>query len=64
MKKHSRSYEQYCWVLGKNIVFEETVFHNGTTALRCTHFYECSNNGGCKNRILSELFTENKPSDN
>ena len=63
MKKHSRAYEQYCWVLGKNIVFEETVYHNGTNAVRCTHFKECKADGGCKNAILSELFGKNLTSD-
>lgn len=63
MKKHSRTYEQYCWVLKKNIVFEETVFHNGTSALSCTHYYECKDNGGCKNEILARLIKENKFAD-
>ena len=49
MKKHSRTYEQYCWVLEKNIVFEETTFHNGTQEIRCTHDKDC---GGCKNKNL------------
>ena len=57
MKKHSRAYEQYCWVLQKNIVFEETTFHNGTSALRCTHLSECDRSGGCRNGILYALFS-------
>lgn len=64
MKKHSRAYEQYCWILKKNIVFEETVFHNGTYKLSCMHLNECKNCGGCKNPILAELFDENKDYDN
>ena len=59
MKKHSRAYEQFCWVLGKNIVFEETVFHNGTNQIACTHLKECMHNGGCRNEILAALFSEN-----
>ena len=58
MKKHSHVYEQYCWVLQKNIVFEETTFHNGTSAVRCTHLSECKRSGGCKNEILAVLFCE------
>ena len=63
MKKHSHAYEQYCWVLKKNIVFVETVYHNGTNAIACTHYYECRDKGGCKNKILSALFSENQDAD-
>ncbi len=56
MKKHSRAYEQYCWVLQKNIVFEETLFHNGTQEIRCSHFRECREQGGCRNQGLLPVF--------
>ncbi len=56
MKKHSRTYEQYCWVMEKNIVFEETTFHNGTQVVRCSRFGDCTKNGGCKNRSLLPVF--------
>ena len=59
MKKHSRTYEQVCWVLQKNVVFEETTFHNGTCRVTCTHLGECSRCGGCKNAILQALFEGN-----
>ena len=60
MKKHSNTYEQYCWVLHRNIVFEETIYHNGTSSLSCTHYYECKDNGGCKNEILARLLSQKK----
>ena len=53
MKKHSRTYEQYCWVMEKNIVFEETTFHNGTREIRCSRLKDC---GSCKNRCLLPVF--------
>lgn len=59
MSQHSRTYEQFCWVLQKNIVFEETNYHNGTYRICCTHLGECSRHGGCRNAILSALFDEN-----
>ena len=59
MRSHSRAYEQYCWVLQRNIVFEETTYHNGTSAVCCTHLPECKRTGGCKNAILASLFTQN-----
>ena len=64
MKKHARTYEQYCWVMEKNIVFEETTFHNGTQTVRCSRFGDCSANGGCRNRsLLSVLDAKNPPED-
>ena len=48
MKNHTRAYEQYCWVRGKNVVMEETVFHNGTKAHACKSFAECQRQGGCR----------------
>ena len=56
MKKHSFSYEQFCWVKQKNIVLVETVFHNGTKKVMCTCFAECNGNGGCKNNTLNDLW--------
>ena len=56
MKKHSIAYEQYCWVKQKNVVLEETIYHNGTKKVRCTSFSDCSGNGGCKNSALSDMW--------
>ena len=56
MKKHQHSYEQYCWVKQKNVVLEETVFHNGTKKVRCTSFSDCGRSGGCKNNVLNGLW--------
>lgn len=59
MKQHSVAYEQYCWVKQKNVVLEETIFHNGIKKVRCTSFGDCSSSGGCKNRSLSDMWGKN-----
>ena len=56
LKQHSFAYEQYCWVKQKNVVLEETVFHNGTKKIVCTSFLECGGNGGCKNSTLNGMW--------
>ena len=56
MKNHLLTYEQFCWVKQKNVVLEETVFHNGTKKVRCTSFSECGKDGGCKNSSLSVMW--------
>ena len=52
MKSYTKAYEQYCCVLKRNIVLEETVFCNGTRTLQCTRFGECSQGGGCTNALI------------
>ena len=61
MKQHSKTYEQYCWVKQKNIVLEETVFHNGTKSISCAGFEECSSCGGCKNSALNGFLNKRSP---
>lgn len=61
MNKHSRAFEQYCWVKKKNVVLEETVFHNGTRTLRCTSISECDREGGCRNNTLEHLWNKSLP---
>lgn len=56
LKKHYRSYEQYCCVLEKNIVMQETVYHNGTKSIVCTNLPHCDKIGGCKNAVLRRLW--------
>lgn len=56
MDSHSKTYEQFCWVKGRNIVMEETVFHNGTRKVICTAVRDCEKSGGCKNRSLKRLW--------
>lgn len=63
MKSHSKNYEQFCWVKQKNIIMEETVFHNGSRKVICTNLQDCNNNGGCKNRILIKLWQDSKSDD-
>lgn len=52
MKKHSNTYEQYCYVLNKNVVMEEIIYHNGKKELKCTNENACNEAGGCKNLII------------
>lgn len=59
MNKHKLTYEQYCCVLKRNIVLEETVFHNGTHEISCTHYSQCRSRGGCRNEILSGRLKNN-----
>lgn len=58
MKKHSVTYEQYCCVKKKNIVLEETLFHNGKKQIRCTSLSDCENCGGCTHPYLCLLWQE------
>ena len=58
MDCHSKTYEQFCWVKQKNIVMEETLFHNGNRKIVCTNLNECNSCGGCKNKNLCKLWNE------
>ena len=60
MESHSKTYEQFCWVKQRNIIMEETVFHNGKREVVCANLSECNNCGGCKNRSLCKLWRENE----
>lgn len=51
MDRHSKAIVQYCSVLDKNIVLEETTFYNGKKSLKCMNWAICN---GCKNKILRE----------
>ena len=55
MYKHSFSFEQYCKIVDKNIVLEETTYHNGEKNLKCLNLYKCKEKfGGCKNSYVLE----------
>ena len=60
MNSHSKTYEQYCWVKQRNIVMEETIYHNGRKKVICTNLIECDSCGGCKNSILCKLWEADK----
>lgn len=60
MDSHSKTYEQFCWVKQKNIVVEETLFHNGKRKVICTNMSECNSCGGCKNKGLYGLWNSDK----
>lgn len=53
MRSHSKSYEQYCCIVKKNIVVEETYYHDGKKKLVCTMYPQC---GQCGNKILKNNF--------
>lgn len=57
MNSHSRSYEQYCCVKKRNVVIEETAYHDGRKKIRCTLHPECIK---CKNIILKIYFDNEK----
>ncbi len=60
MDSHSKTYEQFCFVKQKNIIMEETVFHNGKRKIICTNLNECNNCGGCRNSVLCSLWKNDK----
>ncbi|MCI5537665.1 MAG: hypothetical protein PUG93_09435 [Oscillospiraceae bacterium] len=51
MNSHSKAIVQYCSVLDKNIVLEETTYYNGKRSLKCLNSDYCK---GCKNKILRD----------
>lgn len=54
MKTLYKSYEQYCCVLERNVVMEETTYHGGDIKIFCTNYPQCFTCGGCKNTILND----------
>lgn len=53
LDKHSFSYEQYCAVVGKNIIISETSYYNGRKKLKCLNLHKCKSElGGCKNNFI------------
>ena len=60
MKSHSKAYEQYCCIKKKNVIIEETAYHDGRKKLRCILSPECIK---CKNIILKKQFDEKKTDD-
>ena len=57
MDRHSKTFEQFCHVKQRNIIMEETVYHNGKRKIICTNLSECESCGGCKNNSLIKLWT-------
>ena len=48
----SKPREQYCWVVGHNVVMEERLDANRKRQLHCMHADSCEKKGGCKNLLL------------
>lgn len=60
MNSHSRAFEQYCCIMKKNVVIEETAYHDGRRKLVCTMRPQCKE---CKNKILRCRFECDKTND-
>lgn len=56
MNKQSFTYEQYCNIVGKNIIIHEQNLDDGRKKVRCLHYhkYHCDKSGGCKNKYIKE----------
>ena len=55
MDKHAFSYEQYCSIVKKNIIIQETSYYNGRKKIRCLNHLKCKNEfGGCQNKFIIE----------
>ena len=53
LDKHIYSYEQYCSIVGKNIILQETAYYNGSKKVRCLNHNKCKHEfGGCKNKFV------------
>ena len=40
MNRHSYTYEQYCNIVGKNVIIQEQTFLSGKKKIRCLHFHK------------------------
>lgn len=58
MKNYSKAGEQYCCVVGRNVILEETEKNGKRFILHCMNEAECERNGGCKNRYVKNLFNK------
>lgn len=53
LDKHAFTYEQYCSVVEKNIILQETSYYNGKKKIRCLNHLKCKHEfGGCKNKFV------------
>lgn len=53
MNQHSFTFPQYCSIVDKNIILEETTFHNGNKKIKCLNMHNCKSlMGGCRNTII------------
>lgn len=57
MDSLSKTYEQYCFIKGHNVAFEEITFHDGTKIYRCAMHTECKE---CNNDILKARFVKKR----
>lgn len=53
LDKHAFTYEQYCSVVDKNIILQETSYYNGKKKIKCLNHLKCKHEfGGCKNKFV------------
>lgn len=53
MDSHSKTFEQYCCVKGRNVAVEEITYHDGSKCYRCSMHSVCEE---CNNEILKNRF--------
>lgn len=51
MMSHCKVFEQFCSVLQKNIIIEETAFYDGSKKCRCVMHPQCRY---CRNSIIKK----------
>lgn len=51
MNETTRTYEQFCTHLGRNVIMEEIITSDGSKKIRCTNGGCPDNMGGCKNKL-------------
>lgn len=54
MEHEKKRYEQYCAVVGKNVIMEEQ-YGGGIRKLHCMHEQWCKENQGCRNHYIDGL---------
>lgn len=56
MMSHCKAIEQFCSVLQKNIIIEETAFYDGSKKCRCVMYPQCRR---CSNSIIKKRIDDN-----
>ena len=53
MNKNSSAFEQYCSIVGKNVIIEEVFLkEKDKKEFNCMNIKNCEEHGGCKNRLF------------
>ncbi|MCH5191906.1 MAG: hypothetical protein J1F23_07045 [Oscillospiraceae bacterium] len=51
MNETTRTYEQFCTHLGRNVIMEEKITSDGIIKITCTNGICPDSTGGCKNKL-------------